>query len=357
MERSLKNRWNNRSLRLRMTLLYVVLLAVLLATLSVFIYLDLRAFLIDSTETRLRAQAKPTIERFLSVENPSAQEQATIPGVAENLSRNLTSRDTTATVLDSDGTYLANGRRLEEEIPAIAPSSKHVARALGGENEIGYTARDAAEERMLVLLIPLRSPENPETVLGVVQLNTPLAVTDQILFRERIFLGASMLLALLLGTLGGLAITGAALEPLRQIVSTCRRLASGDLGERVNLPHRKDEVGQLASAFDDMAERLEATFASQQRFSADAAHELRTPLTALGGSLEVLLRGSGDDPQAANRLIRGMHREVLRLGRVSEQLLDLSRLNSPLALNFREFPLRGFHPAGRTPRPGARHST
>lgn len=371
MGKALKNSWNNRSLRLKMTLLYVGLLFILLATLSCYIYLDIRSFLIESTETRLRAQAKPTIEGFLAREpqgngdasdaasgtgeflegaglGGSAPVNAPDPGtitdiseVAEDLSLNLTSRDTTATILDGSGGYLADGRVLDEEVPAIAPESSQVVRALGGQNEIQYIDQNEAGERMLVLLIPLRSATD-EAIIGVAQLNTPLAVTDEILSRERLLILTGMLLALVVGTLGGLAITGAALSPLTAMISTCRRLASGDLSERVNLPLRRDEVGQLANAFDEMADRIEATFAAQRRFSADAAHELRTPLTALGGSLEVIMRGSGDDPQAANQLIRGMHKEVIRLGKLSEQLLDISRLDTPLALNYEDFPLPEF---------------
>ena len=84
----------------------------------------------------------------------------------------------------------------------------------------------------------------------------------------------------------------------------------------------------LAGAFNNMVARIEAIFESQRRFVANAAHELRTPLTALQGSLEVLLRGSQDDPSAVAKLSRGMYQEVTRLIRLCEQLLGLSRLDS-----------------------------
>ncbi len=74
--------------------------------------------------------------------------------------------------------------------------------------------------------------------------------------------------------------------------------------------------------------RAEEILETQRRFISDAAHELRTPLTAIHGSLEVLMRGAWDDKETALRLIQGIYRETTRLTRLTEQLLNLSRINS-----------------------------
>jgi two-component system OmpR family sensor kinase len=98
----------------------------------------------------------------------------------------------------------------------------------------------------------------------------------------------------------------------------------------------------LASAFNAMLDKLEAAFAAQRRFTANAAHELLTPLTALRGSLEVLLRGAQDDPAAVTRLSKGMYAEVTRLIRLCEQLLGLARLESSANLRKKTVHLRSF---------------
>lgn len=340
--------WNRSSLRLRLTILYIGMAAISLIALGTFLYFESQSFLIDSTALRLRAQAKPIIERRLAngeSANPSSTGTQAIAGstndlalIASDLSRDLTSRDTTAVVLDSSGAYVADGRRLPEE-PRPAPTDPdHVERALGGENEITYVT-DVAGQRTLVLLIPLRrSPSEPD-IMGVIQLNTPLGLIDAFLVRQRLATSLGVLLALALGALGILWLTNSALAPLRRMIVTCRSIAGGDLSQRANLPDHRGEVGQLALAFDDMVDRIEASFATQRRFAADAAHELRTPLTALEGSLEVLLRGSQDDPMAVNRLTQGMYREVTRLSRLTEQLLDMTRLDVPVALHSRSVEL------------------
>ncbi len=352
----IRNRWNNLSLQVRLTLLYVGLLASLLCPLGGILYLDTRRFLYASTALRLRAQAKPVIERWLAsgipsetsptsptlpVAAPSTRQLQELTTIAAGLARALTSRDTTALVLDGDARVLANGRLLPEEPIPAPPDPTYTTRALAGENEVTYITT-VADQRTLVLLIPLRpAPGSPE-VLGLVQLSTLLALIDQILWRQRLLIAGGTLMTIIAGTLGGLWLTSSALAPLRRMIVTSRRIAAGDLSQRVDLPRHTDEVGQLAASFDDMVARIEAAFATQRRFVADAAHELRTPLTALQGSLEVLLRGSQDDPAAAARLTQGMYREVTRLSRLAEQLLDLSRLNTPTPLHQQQIALAPF---------------
>jgi len=169
-----------------------------------------------------------------------------------------------------------------------------------------------------------------------------LTQVDQILSRQRKMIGLGVILTLGLGILGEWWLTRSSLAPLQRVIATMRRISGGDLSQRVQLPHTRDEVGQLAAAFDHMASNIEAAFASQSRFVSAAAHELRTPLTALQGSLEVLQRGSQDDPVAARALLQGMHREVVRLNRLTDQLLALTRLDAPEALHVRHFNLADF---------------
>jgi len=341
------NRWSDLPLRLRLTLLYVGLLSVLLLVFSSVLSLDIENFLLESTAGRLRAQADSVINHLpLSIArvpapfSPSYSRERTfrstdreLDSIAIPLAQSLTWRDTAALIMDRDGQVLVSSRPFDEDLLVPPPETAYYTRALNGEEGIRYITT-VEGQRMLVLLIPVRyRMSRGAEILGVVQLSTPLAPIESVLLRQRLLLVLGSSLALILATLGGLWLTGSALTPLRRMISTSRTIAEGDLSQRVNLPRRRDEVGQLASAFDEMVARLEDTFAAQRRFVADAAHELRTPLTALAGSLEVLLRGAQDDPNARARLLRAMYHEVSRLTRLSEQLLDLTRLHERAPLH------------------------
>jgi two-component system OmpR family sensor kinase len=165
-------------------------------------------------------------------------------------------------------------------------------------------------------------------IVGVVQMSAPLDVVEAVLQRQGWMIVLGMGLVLLLAAFGGLWLTQSALTPLRLMIATCRRIAAGDLSQRVNLPHHQDEAGQLATAFDEMVARLDDAFTAQRQFVADASHELRTPLTAISGSLEVLLLAPEGDPDTTRRVLHGMRREVQRLTRLVTDLLTLTRLDA-----------------------------
>ena len=87
---------------------------------------------------------------------------------------------------------------------------------------------------------------------------------------------------------------GRALAPLRAIAATARRVSGENLGERIALQGPEDELKELADTFDGMLARLDAAFASQRHFVANASHELRTPLAIMRTEVDVALA----DPDA-----------------------------------------------------------
>jgi len=170
---------------------------------------------------------------------------------------------------------------------------------------------------------------------AVVEVSEPMAPIDSILSGDVTGLAVGGGVLLLLVLLVGLLLTNRALRPLRRLTVTAGQLASGDLRARSQLFPRDDEVGQLAGAFDHMADRIEVAFAVQQdsenrvrRFIADASHELRTPVTALSGYIEVLRRGAAQSPEAMDAALGMMSREADRLRVLVLDLLTLARLDS-----------------------------
>ncbi len=326
--------WKRLSLRLRLTILYSGLLTLLLVILCATFFVDTRNLLVEITASHIRATAKPVIEHWLygkklagsGVKGKSSKVSANhLKQIAGFLARDLTSRNTVALVLDKKGAILASGRVLKEEPIPPSPVPFYYRQALSGKNEVTYIlSKDG--KNILVILIPLRGAPGSANIVGVAQLSSPLTRIEAILYRHGITLIAGTLMTLLLGTALGLLAISSALGDLRQMITTCQNITEGKLDQRVNLPERSDEVGQLAEAFNKMVERLEDAFSAQKRFVASAAHELRTPLTALRGSVEVLMRGAQDDPGAVASLCQGMHREIMRLTGLCEKLLDLARL-------------------------------
>jgi signal transduction histidine kinase len=113
-------------------------------------------------------------------------------------------------------------------------------------------------------------------------------------------------------------------SPLREMAAASRAMARGDYGRRVTASSR-DEVGELARAFNQMAADLAEVDRMRRDLVANVSHELRTPITALQAGLENLV--DGVEPPDPDRL-RTMLKQAERLGRLVTQLLDLSRLES-----------------------------
>jgi signal transduction histidine kinase len=113
-------------------------------------------------------------------------------------------------------------------------------------------------------------------------------------------------------------------SPLREMAAAATAMARGDYSRRVTATSR-DEVGDLARAFNRMAAQLEETDRVRRDLVANVSHELRTPISALRAVLENLVdEVEPPDPE----ILRVMLAQVERLGRLVDQLLDLSRLEA-----------------------------
>ena len=113
-------------------------------------------------------------------------------------------------------------------------------------------------------------------------------------------------------------------SPLREMAAAASAMAKGDYSRRVTATSR-DEVGRLASAFNQMAADLYEVDRVRRDLVANVSHELRTPISALQVVLENLIDGvEPADPETLGAMLR----QVERLGRLVAQLLDLSRLES-----------------------------
>jgi signal transduction histidine kinase len=126
-------------------------------------------------------------------------------------------------------------------------------------------------------------------------------------------------------TLLGRVIAGRVLRPLRTITAATRRITAESLHERLSVPGPADEVKDLADTIDDLLERLEAAFAAQRRFVANASHELRTPLTTMRASLDVAMAKPEPVPPQTVALAGRLRTELDRVDRLLEGFLLLAR--------------------------------
>jgi two-component system, OmpR family, sensor kinase len=245
---------------------------------------------------------------------------------ADFIVRRLAGPDTGVSVFDTGGNLVASSDTPEDIEAWPQPPREMLTNGLRGQEST--TVMSQQSRRTLVLLLPLRGPGPEREVVGVITLASSLELVEQLQATLRTALGAGTIAAALLAGVLGLRATRQALRPLDGVIRTARSIAAGNLDVRLRL-HRRDEIGELAEAFDTMLDRLAAALHAQRRFVADAAHELRTPLTALGGMVEMLEMGADrGDKSTVSRMLGTMNREIDRLTRLVSDLLTLSKLDA-----------------------------
>jgi len=139
--------------------------------------------------------------------------------------------------------------------------------------------------------------------------------------------------------LGGYALARRALAPIEQMTERARTITAERLSDRLPVAHPENEMGRLASVFNETLGRLEGSFDQMRHFTADVSHELRTPLTAIRSVGEVGLRGHRNEASYRS-IIGSMLEEVDRLSQLVDRLLALSRAGTqqpPFALDTVDF--------------------
>jgi two-component system OmpR family sensor kinase len=304
----------------------------------------LAAWLIAQRAVRLRAQAKPIVDR--RIEHLGGQVE--LAELATILAHDLASRETAALVVAPDGRPLAVGPAEAPSPPAEPLQPDRYAAAFAGDPHVTYVTRGRDGARLLHALIPPRDwlPAPP----AVIHLVADLGAERRLLARLAGLLGATALvtaavaaaLSVILGGAWGLLAVLAVLPALlaaRPLV----RAAGADAAPRATplapddgpAPPPPPPAGLSRAEFTAAMRRVEAAFLARQaseermrRFVADASHELRTPLTAVGAAADVLLRGARENPEQVERLARLVRAKADAMGRLVEDLLTLARLEA-----------------------------
>lgn len=117
------------------------------------------------------------------------------------------------------------------------------------------------------------------------------------------------------------------LNPIQQIIKKIDKIKASQLGDRLEVGNENDEFAQLADRFNQMLDRLQKSFMAQKAFVSHASHELRTPLTSITGQIQVSLLAE-DSPEDLKKMIQSVLEDVKQLNRLSNNLLDLTSLNT-----------------------------
>lgn len=313
-----------RSIRVRLTLWYVLALALLLVSFSGGVYLALRDTLSDDFDAAIESRVSVWLRVVQVVDG-----QPWLPLESSPPSRDADETDDDPENEFDDEEFVRLYDRLggllvdtsdSDEVGALEPAA--VQRALSGEAQ--WVSLTGEDETYRVRIVPVEEEGETVGVLAVAQSEEDLTETLRALLTVS---ALALPVALLAAGLVGLLLARRALAPIDRITRTARELSAADLSRRLDLELPDDELGRLARTFDEMLERIDTAFRRQRQFTADASHELRTPLTIMRGQLEVALSRPRQSEEYRATL-EAQAEQVERLSALVTSLLTLARADA-----------------------------
>ena len=307
--------WQRRSLRLRLTLWYAVTSTIILLALGGTLLFVMHGRLISQMDRHLRGD-------FEMVESSVARDAAgNLRWLGYRHDNDEVEGEKQAgpwfEILSPTGSVL-----LRE-----GPSSDWKILSSATRLEAGFRAFSAETEGHL----HVRVLENKTRIAGepaVLRVFRPEAELRRAMAELGAVLAFGLPLAGALSAAGGYLIAHRSLSPVSQIAARARQITADSLGGRLPVHNPYDELGQLATVFNATLARLENSFGELRRFTADASHELRTPLTALRAVGEAALRSDAGDTKSLRDALASMLEETRRLSDLVEALLLLARADT-----------------------------
>ncbi|MHB9095164.1 MAG: histidine kinase dimerization/phospho-acceptor domain-containing protein, partial [Eubacteriales bacterium] len=179
-------------------------------------------------------------------------------------------------------------------------------------------------ETVLWVIVPVH--DNGGVIGGVIMYSPILGITQTMIKVRNLFI-YSAVVSIMFSTVVVYFLSKYVTGPLQDMNRVAKQLACGNLTERVNIK-QGDEIGDLGEAFNQMAGQIEKQEKMRRDFVADVSHELRSPLTNVQGYIEAMIDGKDRTSEDRSRYLGILHKETLRLTRLVNDLLDLSRLES-----------------------------
>lgn len=155
------------------------------------------------------------------------------------------------------------------------------------ENRIFQRTSPDNTEIMRVFTMPVIEDK---ALVYIIQVAIPMTSFQNALNKLRLTFFILLPLVVLLSSIAGVFLAALIIRPLKNIISSVRRITAENLKLRIKIPETKDEIKELVDTFNAMLEKLDESFSSQKQLTQDISHELRTPLTIMQGEMEVTLK-------------------------------------------------------------------
>ena len=329
------------SLRARLLMSLLLLVATALVLAAVAIYAEQRSYLYGRADQSVEAAAAPMTyalgldARLLTVTPKERHLTRDTHEIESQYRRSLVGFVPTGTFGEFVGPagnvlrgpiVTSYGERATPR-PAI-PARVLQAQATGAPRLYTVGSAPRSKVRFRLAVVPL------ESGAGAVAVAIPLGDVDKAVDRLIIVEAVVVVGVLIVLTGLGWVVIRLALRPLDEISRVANEISEGDLSRRVTPATARTEIGRLGLSLNRMLVRIEEAFAGrarseerQRQFLLDASHELRTPLASIRGYAELFRLGPARNPELLERAMARIESEAARMGVLVDDLLALARLD------------------------------
>jgi heavy metal sensor kinase len=305
------------SLRSRLTVWHVVVVAAVLLVYSSGVYVFVWRTLHAHQEARLRA-ALDVVAADLEA---TGWDPGSTPAPADALAR-IDLPNQVVAVLDAQGHVLAK-KPVKEAARLCVPKQ------LMPRTEPQYVqlpdSRADLDDSCLGTYRQVHTAAGSSYYL--VSSESDEILSDQLDILQSVLL-AGTVLALLVAFAGGWFLARKSLAPLAEMAQTTQRITAENLDERLPVRNPRDELGKLAASFNELLSRLSASFTRQRQFMADASHELRTPVSVMRTTAQVTLEQPHREETEYREALDILEQQTQRLSRVVSDMFTLAQADS-----------------------------
>ncbi|MDD5423220.1 MAG: ATP-binding protein [Candidatus Omnitrophota bacterium] len=332
-----------KSIRFKMTIVYMVILAVTISSFSAVLYHYVRRSLNESMDTLLQSKAEGIIyaistywaaERLGTKRYGAKPEADTKDGAvdfATMAQRWVQARSMDPKLLDiivkifnADGALIVSSKNTQG---ITNVSEETLAAVLQGRSCFDHLTSSFPTKKFLVFRVFIAPAVENNKVEYIVQVASPMTSIQTALNSIKVIIFLLIPVTILATGLMGVFLAGLALHPVDNMINTIHDITAENMKLKIKVPETKDEIQKLAETFNDMLGRLDSAFTTQKHLFEDLSHELKTPLTILKGEFEVVLKKMRSSEEYET-ILRSSLEEVDKITRLVENLLMLASFES-----------------------------
>lgn len=250
-------------------------------------------------------------------------------------------------IVDKNNSIISGSGEITHTEDELCPNSNQIKRALKGEVVYNKGIIKYVSEPVLSVALPIYVEDKVEGAVFVCNQLSDIINSIMEAFKIVIFAGV---IAIFISIFVSYFISMSIVKPIKEITAISLEMSKGNFSQKAKV-YSSDEIGKLAEGFNYMMVTLDKTMRDledernkmmkleklQRQFVANASHELRTPLTSVRGYIEAILDGVINDKERERNILRIILKETLRLHRLVNGLLDLSRIESgQIKVNIKE---------------------